>query len=281
MALSSALTAVPAPPLATFLDQHDIKWQPTRIVIDDRGKKSPAHVNGTLAKSSDYTTSGELDDMELMRRKNMYTDSTHLAIDTRDIAQITQIGTRRRSPLMLACAMGLAGIVADFVAAGANVGFSDDLGCTALHLATLCEQPGACACVRALLSARDVAADARDTRLRTPLMNAAGKGNSDSIAALLDAKADVNLVDDRQATPLHLAAAEGHVKCVEILLRAPGIEVNTRDANGCAPLHLAAAAPRACIKALLSSAREVAVDPRDMHLRTCQVAGDNSYIRPE
>uniref|UniRef100_A0A8C6Q1Q7 Cyclin-dependent kinase inhibitor 2C (p18, inhibits CDK4) n=1 Tax=Nothobranchius furzeri TaxID=105023 RepID=A0A8C6Q1Q7_NOTFU len=59
---------------------------------------------------------------------------------------------------------------------------------------------------------------------RDPVLNltvthdAAREGFVDSVHALIDNGADVNLVDDDLNLPLHLAAREGHLEVVRLLL---------------------------------------------------------------
>ena len=74
--------------LVDVLDRLGVKWQPTRISITESGK-TPKYVKGTLAKSTDFVAGKtEVGDEELARRKELLPDGTHLAIDTRTIAQM-------------------------------------------------------------------------------------------------------------------------------------------------------------------------------------------------
>jgi len=53
-----------------------------------------------------------------------------------------------------------------------------------------------------------------------------------------------NFSDGDGRLPLHLAAARGHVPCVEVLIREGFSLLNELDANGDAAIHLAAVTPR-------------------------------------
>jgi ankyrin repeat protein len=79
----------------------------------------------------------------------------------------------------------------------------------------------------------------------TPLHVAAEEGDVAGVRAALVQDIDVDALDGNGRTALHLAALNGHVKVVELLLAAPGIDVNAQISNGPdkgqTALHLAAA----------------------------------------
>lgn len=127
-------------------------------------------------------------------------------------------------------------------------------GETPLHLAV---SHGHLACVNALLAIPEVDAAALDNEKRTPLLLAAGRGDSYNYAAsaailsaLLEVPVAAEAVDSRDAdgwTPLHHAAFNGKAEIVELLLRSRRVvDVNARtlrqrlprQANS-TPLHLA------------------------------------------
>jgi len=90
-----------------------------------------------------------------------------------------------------------------------------------------------------LLEAK-VDVNAVDERDLSPLHWAARTGNEKIAQLLLDRRANVNAVDLNRWTPLHWAAHGGNVDIVALLLEA-GANVNAVDSEGLTPpLHLAA-----------------------------------------
>lgn len=74
----------------------------------------------------------------------------------------------------------------------------------------------------------------------TPLMCAVNAGNVDIVTFLLKNRADVNAVDDQQATCLHLAASKDESGSMTQLLLRRNPDVEIRDGVGLTPLSLAA-----------------------------------------
>ena len=57
---------------------------------------------------------------------------------------------------------------------------------------------------------------------------------------LLEKNADVDLTDNQERTPIHLAAENGQTKCVTALGEHTPGSVNYNEETGKSPLHLAA-----------------------------------------
>ena len=101
----------------------------------------------------------------------------------------------------------------------------------------------------------NVNAASSDNEHNTPLSMAAWKGRTECVKLLLAARdIDVNKADKNGSTPLHWAAREGHSECVKLLLAARDIDVNKAGEYGCTPLFLAALNGHSeCVKLLLAA----------------------------
>ena len=138
---------------------------------------------------------------------------------------------------------------------------------TALHIAAA---TGDVAVLRALLPdakrpARDVSGasawhvDARNKNRDTPLMHALARARVDAAAALLDAGARLDAVNEARSTPLHLAASSGARACVDLVLarrskkKPADVVVDAPDRLGRTALHYAACASVGCVAALLEA----------------------------
>ena len=86
------------------------------------------------------------------------------------------------------------------------------------------------------------------------LLDAAANGNSEQVERLISLGADVNTVDGRGYTPLHLAAVTGHTDILNLLI-GEGADVNAKDDSGQTPLHLAASNGHTNIVKLLIGAK--------------------------
>jgi ankyrin repeat protein len=93
--------------------------------------------------------------------------------------------------------------------------------------------------VRDLLAAEPGLATQADEDQRTPLHVAAAYGHVDVCSALLGAGADVNAADEDRETPLHYASQRNHRAVVGLLLDR-GADIEARNAYGRTPLLLVA-----------------------------------------
>jgi len=109
--------------------------------------------------------------------------------------------------------------------------------------------------IKAHLSKGDL--QARDKRGATPLMHAAAFGNFETLKMLLDAGADVNAHNDRNATAL-LWAARDEEKA--LLLIQHGADVNATSLEGQSPLIAAATRPDAAPVIALMIAKGANID---------------------
>ncbi|QQR49178.1 ankyrin repeat domain-containing protein [bacterium] len=87
----------------------------------------------------------------------------------------------------------------------------------------------------------------------TPLHFAAARGHLACVTVLLNAHANVNTQSDTGETPLHFAARYNRLECVTLLLSHSNINELAINENGLTPLHHAAAQGHInCVKALVA-----------------------------
>ena len=72
-----------------------------------------------------------------------------------------------------------------------------------------------------------------------PIIESSKRGNEEQVRELLRLKHPVNKRDGLKNTPLHWAAAGGHLPCAKVLVNWKG-DVNAVNKNGDTPLHKAA-----------------------------------------
>ncbi|OQR92196.1 hypothetical protein ACHHYP_03968 [Achlya hypogyna] len=171
--------------------------------------------------------------------------------------------------LFLACRAGNVPLLELCLKWGAKNDPHPTFGDTALQIAVKACQPE---CVRQLLSI--AAKSDMDTEIvnhvdhanQAPLHVAAAQGDLVCLQYLLHHGADICVVQNNGFTPLHCAVLAGHEACVRYILDVGGDAIiNTGDALGNTPLHCAVSiGHEALVKLLLESAADVTILNADM-----------------
>ena len=174
-------------------------------------------------------------------------------------AQVDAKAENGGTALMAAAAEGHSDVVALLLGSGADPGVTDKDGDTALDLA---RQKGHDTIVgvltawgpmtynaasggendeleRLIALGADIEWKNPDEEGATPIMVAAANGHSDCVVTLIGADAQVDASQNEGATALMAAAVQGHSKCVAALLGA-SVQVDVKAEKGYTALHLAA-----------------------------------------
>lgn len=143
------------------------------------------------------------------------------------------------SPLLLAACNGHAETIETLLSCGANVNDVDKNDKTALYWAAEEDHLEA---LKVLLKRRAVKKliNIPDRYENTPLHIAAQNGFVPCVQELLDAGADLDAKNEEEQTPLHLAAKNGKTKVVKELVKKDYMVINDEDEDSNTPLHLAA-----------------------------------------
>jgi ankyrin repeat protein len=223
------------------------------------GRGFDADVEAYLKRKLPTAKDRDRDDLLKVEAKLGWT-RLHQAVDLgvvelveRELKEKVPVDARARdgrTALHLAAAEGKVDVVDALLTAKADIGIKDGRGRLAVQLAAHADHPDV---VRKLV---DSGGDLPDA------FAAATVGKADRLAALL--KADATLIkarNDDGLTPLLVAAREGHVEAVRVLLDAGAPVTETDDhaetrsqqahSNGWTPLHLAAMAGRTAAAGLL------------------------------
>ena len=124
-------------------------------------------------------------------------------------------------------------------------------------------------CIRELIKADDIDVNEKNPDGYPVLFSAVEYDDWESIRELLESnKIKVNAREESQNgnrfTALHYAFRMSHLRCIQQLLNAKGIQVNIRDNDGCTPLHIAVRWARQpeCVQVLLNS-KNIQVNEED------------------
>ena len=93
-----------------------------------------------------------------------------------------------------------------------------------------------------------------------PIFEASSNGYTETLSKLVKNGANINIVNDKGMTPLHMAIKNGHTKTVKVLIAA-GANISTASAiNGWTPLYIACAKGHtAIVNALIEAGADVNV----------------------
>lgn len=150
-----------------------------------------------------------------------------------------------KTPLMMASERGNLEIAKMLIAAGADVNVQIPGGLykgqTALHIATRVNKIDV---VQELVNAPKINLNIQDSSGETPLMIASEKGNKEVTQMLINAGANPNIQKPsglyKGQTALHIASRINRIEIVELLVKAPNINLNIQDDTGETPLMIAA-----------------------------------------
>ncbi|KAK5647099.1 hypothetical protein RI129_005563 [Pyrocoelia pectoralis] len=112
----------------------------------------------------------------------------------------------------------------------------DKNGLNALHYAVI---GGHCDIVEYLLdNFKEISVNQSDADMFSPLHMAALNGDLRMVKLLLEKRANVQFTNRQKHTPLHLAAQKGYVDVINLLIEN-GANINAHDLHDCSPLSLA------------------------------------------
>jgi len=165
-----------------------------------------------------------------------------------------------RNYLHLAVALNKPTMLRFMVENGGDLLGKDFQGNTVLHWAVDQDFPEI---TRYLIDEAGAPLESVNNAQQTPLHLAAQQGKLEQLRLLISRGADVGATDRERMTPLHFAVQEEHVEVLRELLGS-GADADLRDRNGNAPLHLAINHERPqFLRILLNHGADVEAQDRD------------------
>jgi len=188
-----------------------------------------------------------------------------------DVESTTMFG---QTPLMAAALYGHVDIIKVLLKKKAKVNTLDLHGASALHLAS---KNGNVEIIQHLIDSGEILdLDAQTNLGMSPLVVTSVYGHLSSMKLLIANGANVHKVNGEYGTPLHQAAALGHLNMFEYLLFATTLDINLPTISGVTPLMLTAEKGQfEFVKALLQEKAEVNAQMNDglsaLHLATANI----------
>ncbi|XP_067652901.1 ankyrin repeat domain-containing protein 50-like [Haliotis asinina] len=210
-------------------------------------------------------SSGDLDTVKLILSENMK------IINSRGYGSTT--------PVMLAAVKGQSDVMKLLLDRGANVSLVDVIGYNVLHFACI---GGNLETVKLILSQDVIDINSRGNGSRTPVMDAAWKGDRNMVKLLLDRGANVSLVDETGDNVLHFACIGGNLETVKLILSQDVIDINSRGNGSRTPVMDAAwKGDRNMVKLLLDRGANVSLvdETGDNVLHFACIGGDLKTVK--
>ncbi|XP_029981407.1 ankyrin repeat domain-containing protein 50 [Sphaeramia orbicularis] len=180
-------------------------------------------------------------------------------------AAVDAIDCEGRTALCLAAARGSVEVVRALLDRGLDENHKDDLGWTPLHAAACEGHRVICAVLTEQGSMARVGE--MDIEGRTPLILAAQEGHLSTVRLLLDRRSPIDHRAYDGHSALSAALLEGHVEVAELLMRR-GADTDVRDAEGRPLLYLLVLESRLEMATLLIEKGGVPLESRDSEGRT-------------
>lgn len=164
------------------------------------------------------------------------------------VSEIDSQDANRQTPLHITAENGHIDAAKVLLNAGADLNArSFKLNAHSIHTAAKSGQAG----FVGFLLDRGVAVDTRMGTGLTPLLIAAAYGKLDAVKLLVDRKASVRAVDEKESTALLLALSYKHEQVARYLLECDPTFVNLRNKDGASAIHTAARNGYASIVSLM------------------------------